>query len=74
LIPKKFCDTESVFGHWLSASAAPALHAKLLFMKKEQPKNVAVIGLGNMGRKLVALLQVQHELMVWNRTIAKATA
>ncbi|HZG24655.1 MAG TPA: NAD(P)-binding domain-containing protein [Chitinophagaceae bacterium] len=43
-------------------------------MKKEQPKNVAVIGLGNMGRKLVALLQVQHELMVWNRTIAKATA
>jgi 3-hydroxyisobutyrate dehydrogenase-like beta-hydroxyacid dehydrogenase len=43
-------------------------------MKKEQPKNVAVIGLGSMGRKLVALLQVQHELMVWNRTIAKATA
>jgi 3-hydroxyisobutyrate dehydrogenase-like beta-hydroxyacid dehydrogenase len=41
-------------------------------MQKEVNKTVAVIGLGSMGRKLVELLKERFDVIVWNRTQAKA--
>jgi 3-hydroxyisobutyrate dehydrogenase-like beta-hydroxyacid dehydrogenase len=46
--------------------------SKIFIMETKARKTIAVIGLGSMGKKLVELLKGKYDVIVWNRSRAKA--